>query len=86
MNESILNQIMALKSASLAELRAKYAELHEGQKAPADNKTYLWRRIAYRLQEIEYGGLSECAFRSIRPPVPMQSGHYPLNKISTIKI
>jgi ATP-dependent Clp protease ATP-binding subunit ClpC len=27
-----------------------------------------------------------CAFRSIRPPVPMQSGHYPPNKISTIKI
>lgn len=61
MNESILNQIMALKTASLAELRAKYSELHEGQKAPADNKTYLWRRIAYRLQEIEYGGLSEQA-------------------------
>lgn len=61
MKESILSKIMALKNANLTELRAKYAELYEGQKAPADNKTYLWRRIAYRLQEIEYGGLSEQA-------------------------
>jgi hypothetical protein len=61
MKESILNQIMALKTASQAELREKYAELHEGKQAPTTNKTYLWRRIAYRLQEIEYGGLSEDA-------------------------
>lgn len=59
MKESLLKRILALKNASLAELRQKYAELHEGKTIRINNKTYLWRRIAYRIQEIEYGGLSE---------------------------
>ncbi|NTV28781.1 MAG: DUF2924 domain-containing protein [Candidatus Omnitrophica bacterium] len=49
---------MALKKASLEELKVKCAEL-SGQEAPcSNNKVFLWRKIAYRLQEIEYGSLS----------------------------
>ncbi len=58
MNNPLIEQIMALKDASLEELKVKYAEL-SGQEAPcSNNKVFLWRKIAYRLQEIEYGGLS----------------------------
>ncbi len=43
---------MALKKASLEEIKAKYAEVF-GQNTPAsNNKIFLWRKIAY-------GGLSE---------------------------
>ena len=56
MNDSILAKILALKEASLPELQARYSELFGGKKALSSNKTYLWQRIAYRIQEIEYGG------------------------------
>src|SRR3989338_2128345 len=51
--------MLALKEASLADLQTKYSELFDGKKAPSNNKTYLWQRIAYRLQELQYGSLSE---------------------------
>jgi hypothetical protein len=57
-NSALINAIMALKTASLEELKAKYAAIL-GQASPcSNNKAYLWRKIAYRLQEVEYGGLS----------------------------
>lgn len=61
MKQTLLNQIMTLKNVSLADLQKKYAELHEGKTTPINNKVYLWRRIAYRLQELEHGGLSDTA-------------------------
>ena len=43
---------------SLNELRKKYSELFENKSAPSNNKICLWKKIAYRMQELEYGGLS----------------------------
>jgi hypothetical protein len=59
MNGSILEQITALKNASLLELRKKYSEVFDSKNAPSTNKTYLWQKIAYRMQELEYGCLPE---------------------------
>ena len=59
MKDSILEQILALKEAPISELQKKYSELFDGKKAPSSNKTYLWQRIAYRIQEIAYGSLPE---------------------------
>ena len=59
MAETNLSQIMELKTKSLGELKAKYEELFLGQKAPSNNKVFLWRKIAYRIQEIEHGGVSD---------------------------
>ena len=58
MFETNLTQIMDLKQKSLGELKAKYEELFPDQKAPSNNKVFLWRKIAYRIQELEYGGIS----------------------------
>lgn len=58
MAETKLSEIMALKEKSLAELKATYEELFEGKKAASNNKIYIWRKIAYRIQELEQGGLS----------------------------
>jgi len=58
MAETKLSQIMELKAKSLAELKVKYEELFPGKQAPSNNKVFLWRKIAYRLQELEYGRIS----------------------------
>jgi len=58
MAEIKLSEIMELKEKSLDELKAKYEELFPGQQAPSNNKVFLWRKIAYRIQELEYGGVS----------------------------
>ena len=58
MVETNLTQIMGLKEKTLDELKAKYEELFPGQKAPSNNKVFLWRKIAYRIQELEHGDSS----------------------------
>ncbi len=59
MENSILSRILALKTAPLPELQKEYAALFDGKKVPSNNKTLLWQRIAYRIQELEYGTLPE---------------------------
>ena len=59
MKEDILARILALKTASLPELQKEYEAVFDGKKAPSNNKTYLWQKIAYKIQELEYGGLPE---------------------------
>lgn len=58
MAEIKLTEIMELKEKTLDELKAKYEELFPGQQAPSNNKVFLWRKIAYRIQELEHGGAS----------------------------
>ena len=59
MEKAINAKIAALKNKTIPELQNEFEELFDGQKASSDNKVYLIRRIAYRLQELEYGGLSQ---------------------------
>lgn len=58
MKESVISKIMAIKDLPTKALMEKYAELFEGKKSPTNNRVYLWKRIAFRIQELEYGGLS----------------------------
>ncbi|HHT9138053.1 MAG TPA: DUF2924 domain-containing protein [Candidatus Wunengus sp. YC60] len=59
MDETINSQIAILKNATLPELQNKYKELFDTKETPCDNKVYLLKRIAYKLQEVKYGGSSE---------------------------
>lgn len=52
-----MNEIMALKNAPTEELQKRYKELY-GEEATGTHKIYLWRKIAYKLQEQEHGSLS----------------------------
>ena len=54
----LIDRIMALKEASLEALKAQYAAVFGKETPCSNNKTFLWRKIAYRLQELEYGGFS----------------------------
>jgi hypothetical protein len=52
--------LRAVESMTTAELHARYAELF-GHATMSRNRTYLRRKIQYRIQEIAQGGLSDRA-------------------------
>jgi hypothetical protein len=56
------NELAVLAHMGVSELRRKYAELF-GEPTRAGNKTWLVRRIAWRLQALAEGDLSERARR-----------------------
>ena len=53
---NILGQLASLQSASTADLKAHWRSLF-GSEPPPFSRTYLQSRLAYRLQELIYGGL-----------------------------
>ena len=57
---TIAAEIEALRGLSVAALRERWHDAF-GTPTRNRNKDYLWRRIAYRLQENAAGGLSERA-------------------------
>jgi Protein of unknown function (DUF2924) len=64
MSETVLAQIAALKTRSTSELRAIWKELF-AREAPVLGRRYLEDRLAYRLQELRFGGLSDRARRKL---------------------
>jgi hypothetical protein len=64
MSDTVLTQIAALKTRSTSELRVMWQELF-GREAPVLGRRYLEDRIAFRLQELHYGGLSDRARRKL---------------------
>ena len=60
MQASVTAQIQALRGMKVADLRVKWRELF-GEESRSNNRDFLWRRLAWRVQEIAYGGLSERA-------------------------
>jgi hypothetical protein len=58
MQKDLITEIMALRSSSIDELVKKYSELFPGKKPPTNNKIFLWKQIAYKLQEMACGGIS----------------------------
>lgn len=57
-DDSLLREMMTVRKLSIEELRARWLELF-GEETKSHNKDYLFKRIAYRLQERKYGGLTE---------------------------
>jgi hypothetical protein len=57
MTDTILAQIAALKTKSTADLRDTWQELF-GKQPPVLGRRYLEDRVAYRIQELHFGGLS----------------------------
>jgi hypothetical protein len=52
----VLPRLAALQTATTAELKQQWRELF-GKEPPAFNRAYLQSRLAYRIQELAYGGL-----------------------------
>jgi Protein of unknown function (DUF2924) len=55
--ETVLTQLAALKGAPADVLKARWRELFDTE-PPAYNRRFLESRLAYRIQELAYGGLS----------------------------
>jgi hypothetical protein len=62
MNLNVTREVAAMQKMGAKELRLKYAEVF-GEQTPANNKAWLIRRIAWRLQALAEGDLSERARR-----------------------
>jgi Protein of unknown function (DUF2924) len=56
MPDPVLAQLAALKTAPIGDLRQKWRELFE-REPPLYNRRYLESRLAYRIQELAFGGL-----------------------------
>ena len=57
MNNSVLAQLAALPEKTTAELKQLWRDLYD-REPPPYNKPFLVKRLAYRIQELAYGGLS----------------------------
>ncbi len=66
---SIAAQIAKLQAMTVGQLREEYERVFS-EEARSRNKTWLWRRIAWRLQELEYGGLSDLAKHRLEELMP----------------
>jgi len=55
-NDTVLAQIAALQMMPIMELKAQWRALF-GAEPPPFNRAYIQSRLAYRIQELAYGGL-----------------------------
>src|SRR3981081_3556927 len=60
MKDTVLAQLAALKGAPAPALKAKWRALFDTEPPPY-NRRFLESRLAYRIQELEFGGLSDVA-------------------------
>ena len=65
MSDGVLRQLAALKGAPASTLKARWRELFAGEPPPY-NRRFLESRLAYRLQELVYGGLSADTQRRLK--------------------
>ncbi len=56
MQKTISDRIQELKNMDISRIQALYKELY-GKDSNGTHKTYLWRKVAYKLQEQKYGNL-----------------------------
>jgi len=60
--QSVSNQLAALSGMGVTALRQKYLEVF-GEPSRSGNKAYLFKKLAWRIQSLAEGGLSERAKR-----------------------
>src|SRR5437588_12630436 len=65
MTDTVLAQLAALKTAPAPTLKAKWRELFD-REPPPYNRRFLEGRLAYRIQELAYGGLKKETVERLR--------------------
>ena len=63
--DPVLARLAAMKAAPVAELKKQWRELFS-EEPPAFNRRYLESRLAYRIQELAYGGLKQQTVRRLQ--------------------
>jgi len=64
LHDPIPARLTALKTTSTAELKQQWRELYETE-PPVFNRRYLETRLAYRIQELAYGGLKPATVKRL---------------------
>lgn len=77
MNNNVLAQVAALKTMETTQLKEKWKELYD-EPPPPFNRVYLESRLAYRLQEIAFGGLKKETMKRITALRESITGNEPL--------
>jgi len=63
--DTVLAQLATLKTAPIGALKEKWRELFENEPPPY-NRRFLESRLAYRIQELAYGGLKKETVERLR--------------------
>jgi len=79
MRDAVLSKVLALQHLSIAELRQQHSQCFPDEKSAPPNKAYLQRRLAYRLQELAFGGLSQQGQQRLQDLIHQ---HDPINRKS----
>jgi len=66
---SVIRRIHALRQMTVGELRIEWQKLY-GEPTRSRNRDYLWKRLAWRVQELTHGGLSDRAKQRIDELAP----------------
>ena len=66
---SVWARIAQLQQMSVGELREEWRKLY-GEEPRSRHRVWLWKRLAWRVQELEYGGLSERAKKRLEELMP----------------
>jgi len=77
----VLGRLAALQAAPIAQLKEQWRELF-GKEPPPWNKAYIQSRLAYRIQELAYGGLKpETVDRLVALGEQLDGGNVVLRRI-----
>jgi len=79
MKSSVLAQLSALKGAPAGVLKARWRELFDTE-PPAYNRRFLESRLAYRIQELAYGGLSRETLDRLKAMARQYAGQGPAER------
>ena len=82
MANSVLAQLAALKAAPTADLKQKWREFFD-REPPPYNRRFLESRLAYRIQELAYGGLSAEAVERLDALADELEGKAPKRRLAT---
>ncbi len=64
MSEMVLAQLAALKTTSTADLKTQWRKLNDTEPPPF-NRRFLESRLAYRIQELAFGGLKPATLKKL---------------------
>lgn len=79
MTDSVLTRVAALKTLPIPQLKQQWRDLFESEPPPY-NRRFLEHRLAYRIQELAYGGLKPETVKRLRQLAEELDGGDPLNR------
>ena len=79
MTDTVLARVAALKTLPIPQLKAQWRDLFESEPPPY-NRRFLEHRLAYRIQELAYGGLKPSTLKRLRELGEQLDGGNPANR------